>query len=77
MSTLDIAPPMRTINLRAVVNLRHQVRGRRRAVWVGRLACRPLGNIHSSDRVLVWSGRAEPERVCGFHAAVRVLTTGR
>lgn len=77
MSTLDIAPPMRAINPHSVINLRYQMRGRRRAVWVGRLACRSAGPIHSSDRVWIFSGHARPECICGFHAVMRVLKTAR
>lgn len=32
-----------------------------------RLDCR--GGVHSDDVVLVFTGKAEPRRMCGFHVA--------
>lgn len=42
--------------------------GRERVVWVGRLQCRALSIIHSTDRVRVERG-GPPERMCGYHAS--------
>lgn len=73
-STVDIdRQPKIKLNASALLNVREAARGRRVAVWVGKLDCRSAGPIHSDDRVLVYSGRVEPERICGFHSCVREM----
>ena len=49
------------------------VGGRLTMRWVARLGCRQQGPIHSTDRVLVYTGRPHATRLCGFHAAMSLL----
>lgn len=70
MSKVDIAGPTIKLNPAALVSLREAVRGRRRAVWVAWLDCRARGPIHSTDRVLLYQGSPQPDRLCGFHAVL-------
>lgn len=34
-----------------------------------RLDCEHMGKHHSEDRILVYRGHVEPDRMCGYHAS--------
>jgi hypothetical protein len=61
MATIEIQP------VRVAVRLPVMERRQATMRWVARLHCRHLGTIHSTDRVIVYSGRTMPARACGFH----------